>query len=77
MKKQGVSAKKHQCNIAPKHFLHWLAIAAEKLADRVRPAGDLKRPIGIEPYIGWNESDDLILRGRVLAAGERIKPYAL
>ena len=76
MKQTQISAKKHQSNIAPKHFLHRLAIAAEKLVDRVRRTDRKERPIGIEPYIGWNEDNDVLLRGRVLATRERIDPVA-
>lgn len=60
----------------PRHLLHRLAIAGEQLVDRLRPQRDPTKPIGIEPYIGWSDDEELFIRGRVLVSNERARPVA-
>ncbi|MBD3665075.1 App1 family protein [Sulfitobacter aestuariivivens] len=55
-----------------KNFIHGVALRAETIVDSVRGQRDPRRII--EPYIGYATPDNLVVRGRVLAALRRNKP---
>lgn len=59
-----------------KNRLHRLAIAAEWLFDRLRPPRSVRGGVAIEPYLGWNEGELIVLRGRVLKSTRTSRPVA-